>query len=245
MKLQKALRYVRQRTNISRIAYVRSRTQRVIGSCALLVLTGCGSAAVAQGTPGLVTIQTAVTCPAPPAHTAVTHPPRSFAAAPRLTVAKDIGYCAYIDTAAGIISIRLRPEYAPHAVSVFVSLAQHGFYDGLTFYQVCPAISGPVCPETAPVALAGDPTNTGTGGPGYSVTSDPVVGEYLFGAVAMYGTSASRIGSQFLISKGDSSSLARKYDIFGQVTNGFGALAAVQKGTPIIWVAIVVTAPEP
>jgi cyclophilin family peptidyl-prolyl cis-trans isomerase len=162
-----------------------------------------------------------------------------------LTVAKDTGYCAYVDTAAGVISIRLRPEYAPHAVSDFVSLAQHGFYDGLTFYQVCPAISGPACPDTAPVALAGDPTNTGAGGPGYSVSSDPVVGEYLFGAVAMYGTDASKIGSQFLVSKGDSSSLARKYDIFGQVTNGFAALAAVQKGTPIMWVAIVVTAPEP
>jgi cyclophilin family peptidyl-prolyl cis-trans isomerase len=162
-----------------------------------------------------------------------------------MNAAHDIGYCAYIDTAAGVISIRLRPEYAPHAVSDFVTLAQHGFYDGLTFYQVCPAISGPACPNAAQIALAGDPTSTGTGGPGYSVASDPVVGEYLFGAVAMYGTNASKIGSQFLISKGDSSSLLRKYDIFGQVTDGFTALAALQKGTPIIWVAIVVTAPEP
>jgi cyclophilin family peptidyl-prolyl cis-trans isomerase len=245
MKLLKELRYVRQRTNLHAFAYVRSRTQHMVGISAVLVLSGCATAAGAHGTPGLVTIQTAVTCPAPPAHTAVTNPPRAFASAPSLTVAKDIGYCAYIDTAAGIISIRLRPEYAPHAVSDFVSLAEHGFYDGLTFYQVCPAISGPACPSTAPVALAGDPTNTGDGGPGYSVASDPVVGEYLFGSVAMYATDASKIGSQFLISKGDSSSLARKYDIFGQVTDGFVALAALQKGTPIIWVAIVVTAPEP
>jgi peptidyl-prolyl cis-trans isomerase B (cyclophilin B) len=236
---------VRQRTNMHSFAYVRSRTQHIAGICAVLALSGCASAAVAHGTPGLVTIQTAVTCPAPPVHAAVTNPPRSFASAPRLSVARDIGYCAYIDTAAGIISIRLRPEYAPHAVSDFVSLAQHGFYDGLTFYQVCPAISGPACPNTAPVALAGDPTSSGTGGPGYSIASDPVVGEYLFGAVAMYGTDTSRIGSQFLISKGDSSSLARKYDIFGQVTDGFVALAALQKGTPIVWVAIAVTAPEP
>jgi len=245
MKLLKALSYVRQRTNVQSSAYVRSRTQCVSAIGAALILSSCASAAVAKGTPGLVTIQTAVTCPAPPTHTAVTNPPRSFASAPHLTVAHGIGYCAYLDTAAGIISIRLRPEYAPHAVSDFVSLAQHGFYDGLTFYQVCPAISGPACPDAAPVALAGDPTKTGTGGPGYSVASDPVVGEYLFGAVAMYGADASKIGSQFLISKGDSSSLARKYDIFGQVTEGFPALAALQKGTPIIWIAIVVTAPEP
>ena len=129
-------------------------------------------------------------------------------------------------------------------MSDFVFLAQHGFYDGLTFYQVCPAISGPACPEAAPVALAGDPTKTGTGGPGYSVASDPVVGEYLFGAVAMYGADASKIGSQFLISK-CALGQATTGSFFGQVTDGFSALAAVQKGTPIIWVAIVVTAPEP
>ncbi len=129
---------MRQRTNMRSLAYVRSRTQPIVGIVAVIALSGCASAAVAHGTPGLVTIQTAVTCPAPPAHAAVTKPPRSFASAPHLTVPKDTGYCAYIDTAAGVISIRLRPEYAPHAVSDFVSLAQHGFYDGLTFYQVCP-----------------------------------------------------------------------------------------------------------
>src|SRR5580700_1994354 len=187
MKLPKAFRYVRQRTNVAAFGYVRSRTQHVAGICALLALSGCASTAVAHGTPGLVTIQTAVTCPAPPAHTAATNPPRAFTSAPTLTVPKDTGYCAFIDTAAGVISIRLRPEYAPHAVSDFVWLAQHGFYDGLSFYQACPAISGPACPGTAPVALAGDPTSTGLGGPGFSVASDPVVGEYLFGAVAMNG----------------------------------------------------------
>jgi cyclophilin family peptidyl-prolyl cis-trans isomerase len=141
--------------------------------------------------------------------------------------------------------VRLRPEYAPRAVSDFIYLAQHGFYDGLTFDQVCPATVGVACPTAAPIALAGDPTGTGTGGPGYSVPSDPVVGNYLFGAVAMYGTSASRIGSQFFISKGDSSSIARKYDIFGQVTDGIPALAALQKGSTILWIAIEITAPEP
>ncbi len=245
MKLPKAFRYVRQRTIAHGVAYVRSRTRAVVGVVAVLVVTSCASTATTHATPGLVTIQTAVTCPAPPGHTAVANPSRHLVVTPRLTLGHNVGYCAYIDTTGGIIAVRLRPEYAPRAVSDFIYLAQRGFYDGLAFYQVCPAITGATCPAGAPVALAGDPGGTGTGGPGYSVASDPVVGRYLFGAVAMYGSEASKIGSQFFISKGDSSSLERKYDIFGQVTDGFPALAAVQKGTTIVWIAIEITAPEP
>jgi cyclophilin family peptidyl-prolyl cis-trans isomerase len=61
----------------------------------------------------------------------------------------------------------------------------------------------------------------------------------------MYTGTPSRIGSQFFISKGDSTSLARKYDIFGQVTDGIVALVEVQKGDAILWVAIEATSPEP
>ena len=209
MKLRKGLPYVRQRTVLQHAAYVRCRTFGVMGGCTVLALAACNSNAPTTATPGLVTIQTAVTCPAPPEHMAVTHPPRHFAAAPKLTLARDTGYCAYIDTAAGVISVRLRPEYAPHAVTEFIDLAQHGFYDGLSFYQVCPATTVPACAIPAPVAIAGDPTRTGTGGPGYSVASDPVIGNYLFGAVSMYSSDPARIGSQFFISTGDSSGVAR------------------------------------
>jgi cyclophilin family peptidyl-prolyl cis-trans isomerase len=97
----------------------------------------------------------------------------------------------------------------------------------------------------ASIALTGDPTESGNGSPGYSVASDPVIGNYLFGAVAMYGNDPSTIGSQFFVSMGDSHSLARKYDIFGQVTGGIPALAEVQKGDTITWIAILPTAPEP
>lgn len=245
MLLLKAFPYVRQRTVMQPFAYVRSRTVTIFVAVGMLTLAACNSHPVISATPGVVTIQTAVTCPAPPAHTAVTNPPRHFTAAPRLTLQHDVGYCAYIDTSAGIVIVRLRPEYAPRAVTEFVALAQHGFYDGLTFYQTCPATSGPACAVSAPVALAGDPTATGAGGPGYSVASDRVVGDYLFGAVAMYGPDPARIGSQFFISRGDGSSVARNYDIFGQVTAGFPALSALEKGTTITWIAIGITAPEP
>ena len=212
---------------------------------AALVLAGCGSSTTASTSRHLASIQSAITCPAPPAHHAVAHPARAFTSAPARVIATNVGYCAYIATSRGTISVRLRPEYAPNAVNTFVSLAQHGFYDGLTFYQACPAATGAPCPAHATAAFSGDPTGTGTGGPGYTVTSDPVIGDYLFGALAMASSTPSRIGSRFFISQGDSSGIARQYDIFGQATDGFPALAMLQKGDRILWVAVEPTAPEP
>jgi cyclophilin family peptidyl-prolyl cis-trans isomerase len=214
-------------------------------TCTALFITGCGSPSTSPNSQHLASIQSAVTCPAPPLHQAVTNPSRTFNAAPARVIARNIGYCAYIATGRGVISVRLRPEYAPKAVNDFVYLAQHGFYDGLTIYQVCPAVIGPTCPAHATAAVAGDPTGTGAGGPGYAIPADPVVGQYLFGAVAMYGADPASIGSQFFISRGDSSAITRRYDIFGQVTDGLPALALLQQGDKIAWVAVVATAPEP
>lgn len=210
-----------------------------------LMVAGCGSPSASPRTNHLASIQSAVTCPAPPTRSVVTNPSRIFRTAPVHVIARNVGYCAYIATSRGILSVRLRPEYAPNAVNDFVFLAEHGFYDGLAFYQVCPDATGLPCPASATAALAGDPSATGIGGPGYTVKADPVIGQYLFGAVAMYGSDPRTIGSQFLVSKGDSSGMARKYDIFGQVTDGIPALAVLQKGDTILWVAIESTAPEP
>ncbi len=257
-KPHNVIRYVRQRTFTSPYSYVRKRTfacttlyrryrtVAFIGVTSLIALTSCSSSTASAATPrGLDSIQSAVTCPPPPTHAAVVAPVRAYTAKPPTVIGRNVGYCAYIETGRGLISVRLRPEFAPHAVNDFVYLAERGFYDGLTFYAVCPAASGAPCPLAAPVALGGDPTNAGSGGPGYAEVADPVVGDYLFGAVAMYASDATTIGSQFLVSKGDSSSLARKYDIFGQVTDGLPALTELQQGDRIAWVAIVATAPEP
>ncbi len=127
----------------------------------------------------------------------------------------------------------------------FVFLARRGFYDGFHFYQVCPDASSSTCPAQAPIAVTGDPTASGIGGPGYSVRADAVVGDYPLGAVAMFGPDSSTIGSQFFISKGDSTSLPRRHDIFGQVTDGIAALAGLEQGDTLLWVAVESKAPEP
>ena len=221
--------------------------RRIYGvACAggLIALANCGTSTPAPS-PHLATIQSAVVCPAPPPHSPIAHPLRHYISVPKLSLNDSLGYCAYIATIRGVISVRLRPEYAPRAVNNFVFLARQGFYDGLAFDQLCPAATGLVCPGSAPVAVAGDPTASGTGGPGYSLSSDPVIGKYLFGAVAMYSSASSKLGSEFMISKGDSQTLPRRYDIFGQVTDGIAALVEVQKGDAILWVAIEATSPEP
>ncbi len=221
------------------------RTSVLSAAPLAIVLASCGSSSAPTNAPHLASIQSAVVCPIPPAHNAVANPSRTFTAAPARVIKNNVGYCAYIATNAGVISIRLRPEYAPNAVNDFVFLAEHGFYDGLTFSQMCPATTGPACPAGATALIAGNPGGTVTGGPGFSVKADPVIGQYLFGAVAMEGSTASTVGSQFFISTGDSSKVARDYDIFGQVTDGIPALATLQKGAAILWVAVVPTAPEP
>jgi peptidylprolyl isomerase len=228
-----------------RLHNVRNRTLATGAASLTFVLASCGSPAAATNAPHLASIQSAVVCPAPPAHNAVVNPSRTFTASPARVIKSNVGYCAYIATKGGIISVRLRPEHAPNAVNDFVYLAEHGYYDGLAFYQTCPATTGPSCPAGAVAAVAGDPSGTGSGGPGYSVKADPVVGEYLYGAVAMYGSDTSTIGSRFFISTGDSSTMARDFDIFGQVTDGIPALASLQKGAVILWVTVVATAPEP
>src|ERR1700693_3549068 len=131
---------------------LRRRTFALGAASTAALMAGCGTPSTPSRANHLASIQSAVTCPAPPAHHDVTNPSRMFKAAPARVIARSVGYCAYIATSRGILSIRLRPEYAPYAVNDFVFLAEHGFYDGLAFYQVCPAATGSPCPVKATAA---------------------------------------------------------------------------------------------
>jgi peptidylprolyl isomerase len=211
----------------------------------LVACASSSSPATPTARPTLRAIQSAVVCPTAPIHTAVVNPPRHFTSPPGAVISASSGYCAYVATAAGVISMRLRPEFAPNTVNDFVYLAQRGFYDGLSFFEVCPDPADQKCPGSAPIALAGDPTHSGSGGPGYSIAAEPVIGEYLLGAVAMYGDDPTRTGSEFFISKGDSRSLPNRYVIFGQITDGIPALASLRKGAEVLWIAVEATGPQP
>lgn len=115
----------------------------------------------------------------------------------------------------------LDPQLAPVTVNNFVTLAEQGFYDGLTFHRVVPEF----------VIQGGCPNGTGTGGPGYEFEDEPVRSEYTLGAVAMANAGPNTNGSQFFICIDDCSrKLDPAYNLFGYVVGGMEVAQATQVG---------------
>jgi peptidyl-prolyl cis-trans isomerase B (cyclophilin B) len=130
-------------------------------------------------------------------------------------------YGVTIATDRGTIQMDLDPALAPKAVNNFVTLAEGGFYGGLTFHRVVPGF----------VVQGGCPQGTGTGGPGYTFADEPVQGDYTQGAVAMANAGPDTNGSQFFICLEDlSGRLDKNYSLFGHVTEGMDVVSATQVG---------------
>jgi cyclophilin family peptidyl-prolyl cis-trans isomerase len=122
---------------------------------------------------------------------------------------------AVLETSCGNIVMRLDPEAAPETVNSFVFLAREGYFDGTVSHRIVPGF----------VLQAGDPTATGTGGPGY-VVADEYPGEgfvYARGVLAMANGGPGTTGSQFFIMLGDRS-LPPSFSAFGEVVDGFDVL---------------------
>ena len=156
-----------------------------------------------------------------------------------------------IATAKGPIGITIEADLSPIAAGNFVALASCGFYDGVVFHRVATLQDG-----TPFVIQGGDPTGTGTGGPGYEIQDEPVKTPYKRGTVAMARTSApNSVGSQFFIVLDDKDadvlSSANTYQIIGSVTSGMEAVDAIyaaaggqeNPATPIAMDHVTVTTP--
>lgn len=132
-------------------------------------------------------------------------------------------YSATIVTNKGTFVIELFATEAPVAVNNFVCLARSGFFDGVVFHRIVSDF----------VIQGGDPTGTGTGGPGYRFAEEPVTRQYTRGTVAMAKTNQpNSTGSQFFVCLADVG-LPPQYTIFGAVTSGIetvDAIAAVAVG---------------
>jgi cyclophilin family peptidyl-prolyl cis-trans isomerase len=116
-----------------------------------------------------------------------------------------------LHTSKGPIAIELFPEDAPKTVENFVSLAQKGFYDGLTFHRVIPDF----------MVQAGCPQGDGTGGPGYTFEDEPNQHRVVRGALAMANAGPNTNGSQFFIVTADACPwLDGKHTVFGRVVEG-------------------------
>jgi cyclophilin family peptidyl-prolyl cis-trans isomerase len=130
-------------------------------------------------------------------------------------------YTATMDTSMGELTIALDPAAAPKTVNNFVFLAQNRYYDGVIFHRI---IQGFVC-------QGGDPTATGTGGPGYRFADElPKPGRYEIGSVAMANAGPNTNGSQFfLISGRQGTQLPPQYSLFGKIVKGLEVLDAMEK----------------
>src|SRR4051794_11333559 len=122
---------------------------------------------------------------------------------------------ATIHTTKGDIEVEVFANDAPKAAKNFLDLARKGFYEGVIFHRVVPGF----------VIQGGDPTGTGTGGPGYKFEDEPFKGDYDRGTLAMANAGPNTNGSQFFIFlPGPGGRPPEKYTIFRPVTEGGGVV---------------------
>jgi len=129
-----------------------------------------------------------------------------------------------METTKGTIKFTLLPQYAPVHAEKFAALTRKKFYDGTVFHRVVPGF----------VIQGGDPTGTGTGGPGYSIKAEFSDRKHLLGTVAMArAADPNSAGSQFYICLDELPSLDGQYTVFGQVFEGIEVVEKIVKGDKI------------
>ncbi len=174
-----------------------------------------------QATPAPLTPTAAVELTATPEPTFTI---KQYDAPPPMTIDPEKSYTAVIKTEKGNIRIELFAQDAPQTVNNFVFLAREGFYDGLTFHWVDPGF----------VAQAGDPTDIGTGGPGYTIPDELNQQEFTAGTLgmALERDQANSAGSQFFITLSDQPTFKGRYTAFGRVTEGMDVLESLTPRDP-------------
>ncbi len=187
------------------------------GLVLMLVSNRSGSASTASAPTAAPFAAEPTAAAAPLAATAPAAAPagqkQTYNAPPPMTIDPKKNYTATITTPRGDIVVKLRPDLAPQTVNSFVFLSKAGFYDGLTWHRVLSNF----------MAQGGDPTGTGTGGPGYSIP-DEFTDKVLFdkpGILAMaHSSQPNSNGSQFFITTAPAPYLNQKYTVFGEVQQG-------------------------
>ncbi len=127
---------------------------------------------------------------------------------------------ATMQTNKGTIELELFDEVAPKTVENFTKLARDGFYDGVIFHRVIPDF----------MIQGGDPTGTGSGGPGYQFEDEFNNNKITRGAVAMANAGPNTNGSQFFIVTAPACPwLDGKHTVFGRVTAGMDVVDAIEQ----------------
>ena len=183
-----------------------------------LVAAGCGGGSSSSTRAVTETAETVSGCESvePPA-------PRDAggATAPKERLDPERTWTLTFDTSCGTFVVTLDLDSAPATAASLVSLAQSGFYDDTVFHRIVPGF----------VIQGGDPTQTGTGGPGYSTVDAPASGAtYTKGVVAMAKTEdepPGTAGSQFFVVTGDDVGLPPDYAVAGTVTDGLDVVERI------------------
>ncbi|MEI6664749.1 MAG: peptidylprolyl isomerase [Chloroflexota bacterium] len=148
--------------------------------------------------------------------------PQRYDAAPEMALEDSKEYRAVIHTVQGDITVRLLPEIAPQSVNSFIFLAREGFYDGCTFHRVIPGF----------VAQGGDPTGTGSGGPGYRYQDELSDRPFVAGSLGVANAGPNTNGSQFYIALAPAPHLTGRYTLFGEVEAGMDVALALTPRDP-------------
>ena len=145
-----------------------------------------------------------------------------YAKAPAMSIDPKKLYTADMDTTQGKIKIQLFPKKAPKTVNNFVFLARDGYYDGVTFHRVIPGF----------MAQCGDPTGTGSGGPGYEFEDEFSDLKHVQGSLSMANRGPGTNGSQFFICYAPQSHLNNRHTVFGQVMEGMEFVVKLRERDP-------------
>lgn len=144
---------------------------------------------------------------------------RRFDGPPPMCIDPEKRYGGEMVTTKGTLTFTLDPIGAPQTVNNFVFLARYHYFDGIVFHRVIPGF----------VLQGGDPTGTGTGGPGYKFADElPTAGRYELGSLAMANAGSNTNGSQFFVISGPQGiGLPPKYSLFGKVVKGLDVVATI------------------
>ena len=151
-------------------------------------------------------------------------PSRTYSAPPPMTIDLKKSYQARLKTDAGDLLLDLYADRAPRTVNNFVFLARDGFYDGVSFHRVIANF----------MAQGGDPSGTGSGGPGYTFADEfhPSLRHDGPGVLSMANAGRNTNGSQFFITHVPTPWLDDKHTVFGRVVEGQDVLRAIPPRDP-------------
>jgi cyclophilin family peptidyl-prolyl cis-trans isomerase len=131
-----------------------------------------------------------------------------------------VALSATVHTTHGRVELELFEEDAPTTVRNFRKLAEQGFYSGVVFHRVIPDF----------MVQTGDPTGTGTGGPGYQFEDEINEHKIVRGAVAMANAGPNTNGSQFFLVTAEACPwLDGKHTVFGRVVDGMDVVDAISR----------------